>query len=84
MFRDKLEIFPGSLLYFVLRRNGFQSHLELVSGGFASRAFSMHLPQSNKGQSILNYVLPYHNSKQSGNINPVSIDYAFRPRLRSD
>ena len=42
-------------------KSDFQSHLGLVHGGFAYHASSMRLPQSNKGQRLLEYVTPSNN-----------------------
>ena len=42
-------------------KSDFQSQLGFVFAGFASRASSLRLPQSNKGQRLLGYVTPSYN-----------------------
>ena len=55
----------------------------LVNGGFSYRSpYSLRPPLPVDGQpSILRPCITP--AKKYGNINPLSIDYAFRPRLRS-
>ena len=42
-------------------KSDFQSRLGFVLAGFASRTPLAHLPQSNKGQRLLEYVTPSNN-----------------------
>jgi hypothetical protein len=79
-----LEVFLGSLASnFATRRAPTSSHFSLIiDRGFTNVPAFVLSPQSNNGL-LLSFSVTTSHAYGYGNINPLSIGYAFRPRLRS-
>ena len=80
-----LEVFPGTLLSFL---RSYCYKLRAVPSDYCRADLPTRRPQNPnpnpiRGKRYKNASLP-RIYKQLGNINPMSIDYAFQPRLRTD
>ena len=82
-----LEAFLGGMASETRRPSGqLASHLTVTGSRIYLRALATCLPPRNRRRVLLAFLVPpsvVTDATWYGNINPLAIDYAFRPRLRS-